>query len=98
MPLVLAATPIGDPRDASPRLREELAGADVVAAEDTRRLRALAAKLDVRTRAKHGADEQKARVQHAVANVRREVIQDAGHMLHHDQPQALAALVEAFLS
>lgn len=32
---------------------------------------ALAAKLDVRTRAKHGADEQKARVQHAVANVRR---------------------------
>jgi pimeloyl-ACP methyl ester carboxylesterase len=33
----------------------------------------------------------------AVANVRREVIQDAGHMLHHDQPQALAALVEAFL-
>ena len=34
----------------------------------------------------------------AVANVRREVIQDAGHMLHHDQPQALAALVEAFLS
>ena len=47
MPLVLAATPIGDPRDASPRLREELAGADVVAAEDTRRLRALAAKLDV---------------------------------------------------
>ena len=34
MPLVLAATPIGDPRDASPRLREELEGAGVVAAED----------------------------------------------------------------
>ncbi|CAM3982166.1 16S rRNA (cytidine(1402)-2'-O)-methyltransferase [Janibacter anophelis] len=47
MPLVLAATPIGDPRDASPRLREELAGADVVAAEDTRRLRALAGRLGV---------------------------------------------------
>lgn len=47
MPLVLAATPIGDPRDASPRLREELAGADVIAAEDTRRLRSLAAKLGV---------------------------------------------------
>ena len=28
--LVLAATPIGDPRDASPRLAAELAGADVV--------------------------------------------------------------------
>lgn len=47
MPLVLAATPIGDPRDASTRLREELAGADVVAAEDTRRLRSLAGKLGV---------------------------------------------------
>lgn len=40
--LVLAGTPIGDPSDASPRLREELAGADLVAAEDTRRVRRLA--------------------------------------------------------
>lgn len=47
MPLVLAATPIGDPRDASPRLREELAGADVIAAEDTRRLRSLASRIGV---------------------------------------------------
>lgn len=47
MPLVLAATPIGDPRDASPRLREELEGADVVAAEDTRRLRRLAGEIGV---------------------------------------------------
>lgn len=47
MPLVLAATPIGDPRDASPRLGLELAGADVVAAEDTRRLRRLAGELGV---------------------------------------------------
>ena len=47
MPLVLAATPIGDPRDASVRFRDELAGADVVAAEDTRRLRRLAADLGV---------------------------------------------------
>jgi 16S rRNA (cytidine1402-2'-O)-methyltransferase len=45
--LVLAATPIGHPRDASPRLRDELARADVLAAEDTRRLRRLAADLDV---------------------------------------------------
>jgi len=45
--LVLAATPIGDPADASPRLRSELAGADVIAAEDTRRLRRLLARLDV---------------------------------------------------
>ncbi len=34
----------------------------------------------------------------AVPDVRREVIQEAGHMLHHDQPQALARLIEAFLS
>ncbi len=46
--LVLAATPIGDTRDASRRLADELASADVVAAEDTRRLRRLLADLDVR--------------------------------------------------
>lgn len=45
--LVLAGTPIGDPTDASPRLREALATADVVAAEDTRRTRRLAADLGV---------------------------------------------------
>ena len=39
--LVLAATPIGRVADAPPRLAEELAGADVVAAEDTRRLERL---------------------------------------------------------
>nr|WP_121010802.1 16S rRNA (cytidine(1402)-2'-O)-methyltransferase [Saccharothrix australiensis] len=45
--LVLAATPLGDVRDASPRLVDALGTADVVAAEDTRRLRSLAAALDV---------------------------------------------------
>ncbi|MFC3806896.1 16S rRNA (cytidine(1402)-2'-O)-methyltransferase [Terrabacter sp. MAHUQ-38] len=45
--LVLAATPIGDPRDAAPRLADELATADIVAAEDTRRLRRLLADLGV---------------------------------------------------
>jgi 16S rRNA (cytidine1402-2'-O)-methyltransferase len=48
--LVLAATPIGDPRDAAPRLAEELATADVVAAEDTRRLKRLLAELGVTPR------------------------------------------------
>ena len=47
MPLILAATPIGDPRDAAPRLTEVLASAEVVAAEDTRRLRRLCAALGV---------------------------------------------------
>lgn len=46
--LVVAATPIGNVEDASPRLRAEIAGADVVAAEDTRRLTRLCADLDVR--------------------------------------------------
>ncbi len=45
--LVLAATPIGRVSDAPPRLAEELAGADVVAAEDTRRLRRLTTELGV---------------------------------------------------
>jgi 16S rRNA (cytidine1402-2'-O)-methyltransferase len=45
--VVLAATPIGNTEDASPRLVRLLADADVVAAEDTRRLHALAARLDV---------------------------------------------------
>ncbi len=47
MPLILAATPIGDPRDASARLIEELGSADVVAAEDTRRTKRLCAALGV---------------------------------------------------
>jgi 16S rRNA (cytidine1402-2'-O)-methyltransferase len=46
--LVLAATPIGDVEDASLRLRRLLAEADVVAAEDTRRLHALASRMGVR--------------------------------------------------
>ncbi|WP_208615058.1 16S rRNA (cytidine(1402)-2'-O)-methyltransferase [Streptomyces caeruleatus] len=45
--LVLAGTPIGDVKDAPPRLVEELAGADVIAAEDTRRLKRLTQALDV---------------------------------------------------
>jgi 16S rRNA (cytidine1402-2'-O)-methyltransferase len=45
--LVLAATPLGDSRDASPRLVSALAEADVIAAEDTRRLRSLASALGV---------------------------------------------------
>jgi 16S rRNA (cytidine1402-2'-O)-methyltransferase len=50
--LVLAGTPIGDVEDASPRLRAELAGADVIAAEDTRRFRALLQRMGVTTTAR----------------------------------------------
>jgi 16S rRNA (cytidine1402-2'-O)-methyltransferase len=45
--LILAATPIGQVADASGRLGDALATADVVAAEDTRRLRRLASDLGV---------------------------------------------------
>ncbi len=48
--LVLAATPLGDVGDASPRLAEALAEADVIAAEDTRRLKSLASALEVSPR------------------------------------------------
>jgi 16S rRNA (cytidine1402-2'-O)-methyltransferase len=47
--VVLAATPIGDIADASPRLVTELTNADVIAAEDTRRLRRLLERLGVQT-------------------------------------------------
>ncbi|MBW0136612.1 16S rRNA (cytidine(1402)-2'-O)-methyltransferase [Pseudonocardia abyssalis] len=45
--LLVAATPLGDARDASARLVEAIGTADVIAAEDTRRFRSLAAALGV---------------------------------------------------
>jgi 16S rRNA (cytidine1402-2'-O)-methyltransferase len=50
--LVLAATPIGRAADASLRLADELRSADLIAAEDTRRLRRLLRDLDVETDAR----------------------------------------------
>jgi 16S rRNA (cytidine1402-2'-O)-methyltransferase len=49
---VLAATPIGYADDASPALRRELAGADLIAAEDTRRFARLLDRLGVTTSAR----------------------------------------------
>ena len=46
--ILLAATPIGDVRDASPRVIAALQGADIVAAEDTRRALALASRLGIK--------------------------------------------------
>lgn len=46
--LLVAATPLGQPADASTRLIDALSTADVIAAEDTRRVRGLAAALGVR--------------------------------------------------
>lgn len=52
VPLVLAGVPLGQPGDAGPRLAAALATCDVIAAEDTRRLRRLCADLDVTPRAR----------------------------------------------
>ncbi|MCE1177917.1 MAG: 16S rRNA (cytidine(1402)-2'-O)-methyltransferase [Micrococcales bacterium] len=83
--LVLAATPIGDPRDAAPRLGQELAGADVVAAEDTRRLRRLLSELGVTPRGEvvsyHEHNERSRTpdlVERLVAGDRVVVVTDAG--------------------
>lgn len=46
--LIVAATPIGDPGDASERLRSALTHSSVIAAEDTRRLQRLTSALGVR--------------------------------------------------
>jgi 16S rRNA (cytidine1402-2'-O)-methyltransferase len=46
--LLIGATPLGQPSDASARLVRALASADVIAAEDTRRIRTLAHALDVK--------------------------------------------------
>jgi pimeloyl-ACP methyl ester carboxylesterase len=33
-----------------------------------------------------------------IPNCKQAIIEDAGHMLHHDQPEALAQLIEPFFS
>jgi len=46
---------------------------------------------------KYTLDEFKQRIA-SVPDLRHEVIEDAGHMLHHDQPEKLARLIEEFLA
>lgn len=50
--LTIAGTPIGNPSDSSTRLAAAITEAELIAAEDTRRLRRLATELDVRVTAK----------------------------------------------
>lgn len=56
--ITLGATPIGNPLDASVRLRMALEQADLIAAEDTRRLFALAARLGVQVTARVVANHE----------------------------------------
>lgn len=47
MALILAATPLGNPGDASQRLKDAIASAEIIAAEDSRRFHRLASDLAV---------------------------------------------------
>ncbi len=83
--LVLVATPIGNLGDLSPRAVDELRNADVIAAEDTRRTRALCSAVDVpagnRLRAVHGHNERNEaqRIVHEIVGGARVVyVSDAG--------------------
>lgn len=103
--LLLAGVPLGDPADASARLREALATADVVAAEDTRRLARLAASLEVTVGGRVVSfyeDVEAARVPGLVAAVRDGatvlVVSDAGMPVVSDPGYRLVtACVEAGL-
>ncbi|MFN3866316.1 MAG: 16S rRNA (cytidine(1402)-2'-O)-methyltransferase [Demequina sp.] len=83
--IVLAATPIGNSEDASARLRDAIANADLIAAEDTRRLRDLARRLGVDVTADvvavhdhNEADRAAMLVQRALAGAAVLVVSDAG--------------------
>ncbi len=103
--LLLGATPLGQPSDASPRLMAALATADIVAAEDTRRLRTLAKALDVAIGGKVVSlfdHNEAARVPALVERIRDGatalVVSDAGMPLISDPGHRLvAACVEAGL-
>ena len=83
--LLVAATPLGNVGDASARLRDALASADVVAAEDTRKARRLAADLGVRIGGKvishyDAVESERAQViaEHVAAGRTVVVVTDAG--------------------
>ncbi|WP_084039868.1 16S rRNA (cytidine(1402)-2'-O)-methyltransferase [Demequina sp. NBRC 110053] len=83
--IVLAATPIGNAADASERLREALASADVVAAEDTRRARDLARRIGaeiagdlIAVHDHNEADRAAALVERASAGATVVLVSDAG--------------------
>ena len=83
--IVLAATPIGNSGDASARLRDALASADVIAAEDTRRARDLARRIGVELTAEliavhdhNEGDRAPGLVERALGGAQIVVVSDAG--------------------
>jgi 16S rRNA (cytidine1402-2'-O)-methyltransferase len=103
--LLIGATPLGQPSDASARLVSALGSADVVAAEDTRRIRTLAQALDVKLAGKVVSvfDQNEAsRVPGLVADIQAGatvlLVSDAGMPLISDPGYRLvAACVDAGL-
>lgn len=101
--LLLGATPLGLPSDASARLVSTLGSADIVAAEDTRRVRTLAAALKVRITGRVVSlfdQNEAARVPALVDDIKSGatvlVVSDAGMPLISDPGYRLvAACVEA---
>lgn len=100
--IVLAGTPLGNDADASERLRTELAGADLIAAEDTRRLLNLVGRLGVEIHAKmvpyHDHNEHEKApdlVQAARSGKRIVMVSDAGMPSVSDPGYRLVALATA---
>ena len=104
--LILGGTPIGNLADASDRLRSALATADLIAVEDTRKLRTLASGLGVRTRGRvivnhdHNEEGRSATIVQAVQDGQRVLLlSDAGMPTISDPGYvAAAAVAEADLS
>lgn len=102
MPLLVASTPIGNVGDAGARLRSALAEADVIAAEDTRRVRRLLAALEIETTARlvsyHDHNEAE-RVQPLIEELRAGrtvlLVTDAGSPLVSDPGYRLVAAAAA---
>ena len=96
--LLLAATPLGQASDASARLIAALSTADVIAAEDTRKMRILATALSVRLTAKlisffdqNEASRVPALVDHIKAGATVLAVSDAGMPLISDPGYRLVA-------
>jgi len=101
--LTLAATPIGNPLDASVRLMRALGEADLIAAEDTRRLARLLRELEVETRGtilsyhEHNEAERTGTLLEALADGQRVlIVTDAGMPVVSDPGfRAVRAATEA---
>lgn len=96
--ITLAATPLGNIGDATDRLRAALSEADVIAAEDTRRVRQLASALDVGIRGKvvsnfdHNEEERIGQLLSAARSGSRVlVVTDAGMPVVSDPGLAIVA-------